>query len=62
MLRRRSTLWLDPDRGRIAATTVGAVMARRLGWTPARAREEFQDYDALMWEEETLIQRTQEET
>lgn len=60
VLRRRTTLWLDPDRGRIAATTVGAVMARRLGWTPARAREEFQDYDALVWEEETLIQRTQE--
>ncbi len=62
VLRRRSTLWLDPDRGRIAATTVGAVMARRLGWTPARARAEFQDYDALVWEEETLIQRTQEDS
>jgi hypothetical protein len=38
------------------------VIGRRLGWSPARAREEFQDYDALMWEEETLIQRTQEES
>jgi glycerol-3-phosphate dehydrogenase len=60
VLRRRSSLWLEPDRGRVAATTVCAVMARRLGWSPVRAREEFQDYDARLWEEETLIQRTQE--
>ena len=60
VLRRRSALWLAPDRGRVAATTVGAVMARRLGWSPERAREEFQAYDAALWEEETLIQRTQE--
>ena len=60
VLRRRSTLWLEPDRGRVAATTVGATMARRLGWSPARARAEFQDYDALLWQEETLIQRTHE--
>ena len=60
VLRRRTALWLEPDRGRIAATTVCAVMARRLGWSPARAREEFQGYDARLWEEETLIQRTQE--
>jgi glycerol-3-phosphate dehydrogenase len=61
VLRRRSTLWLEPDRGRIAATTVSAVMARKLAWTPARVREEFQDYDSLMWEEETLLRRTQED-
>jgi len=60
VLRRRSTLWLEHDRGRVAATTVGATMARRLGWSPARARAEFQHYDGLLWEEETLIQRTQE--
>ncbi len=60
VLRRRSTLWLAPDRGRVAATTLCAVMARRLGWSPARAREEFQAYDAGLWEEEALIQRTQQ--
>ena len=61
VLRRRTALWLEPDRGRVAAATIGATMARRLGWSAARAREEFQDYDARLWEEETLIQRTQEE-
>jgi len=60
VLRRRSRLWLTPDRGRIAATPIVAVMARTLGWDAARARAEFQDYDARLWEEETLIQRTQE--
>ncbi len=60
VLRRRTTLWLEPDRGRVAAGRIAAVMARRLGWTPERAREEVQDYDASLWEEETLIQRTQE--
>jgi len=58
VLRRRSFLWLEPDRGRVAAQQVVPVMARLLGWGVARAREEFQHYEARVWEEETLIRRT----
>ncbi len=60
VIRRRTTLWLEPDRGRVAAPRIAAAMARRLGWSPERTREEFQSYDARLWEEETLLQRSQE--
>jgi hypothetical protein len=36
-------------------------MARKLGWSPERAREEFQSYDAALWEEESLLQRARED-
>jgi glycerol-3-phosphate dehydrogenase len=61
VVRRRTTLWLEPDRGRVAATRIAAVMARKLGWSPERAREEFQSYDAALWEEESLLQRARED-
>ena len=57
VIRRRTTLWLEPDRGRILAPRIAAAMARKLGWGPERAREEFQSYDAALWEEESLLQR-----
>jgi glycerol-3-phosphate dehydrogenase len=57
VVRRRTTLWLEPDRGRAAAARVGTVMARRLGWSAERAREEFQSWDASLWDEEELLSR-----
>ena len=59
VVRRRSRLWLEPDRGRVAATRIAAVMGKRLGWSTERGRQEFQSYDAQLWEEDALIQRTQ---
>ena len=40
VVRRRTGLWLTPDRGRVAAAEVAAVLARRLGWDDARRRGE----------------------
>ncbi len=57
VIRRRTALWLEPDRGRAAAARIGTVMARRLGWSPERAREEFQSWDASLWDEEELLSR-----
>lgn len=61
VIRRRTTLWLEPDRGRVAASRIAPVMARLLEWGPERAREEFQRYDAALWEEETLLRHAAEE-
>jgi ubiquinone biosynthesis protein UbiJ len=60
VLRRRTTLWLEPDRGRVAASRIADVMAKKLGWSASRARDEVQSWDARLWEEETLLQRAQE--
>ena len=57
-MRRRTLLWLEPDRGRAAAARIAHGMAKALGWSPAREREEFQSYDASLWEEEALLQRS----
>ena len=57
VVRRRSTLWLEPDRGRAAATRVGHTMAMALGWSAARQHEEFQSWDAALREEESLLER-----
>ena len=61
VIRRRTTLWLEIDRGRVAAPRIAAVMASKLGWSPERAHEEFQSYDTALWEEESLIQRARED-
>jgi len=60
VMRRRSTGWLTPDRGRGAARPVAAAMARRLGWSEERMAEELKAYDAARWEEESLLQRAKE--
>ena len=60
VIRRRTRLWLEPDRGRVAAPRIAAVMARALGWSAERARDEFRSYDTSLWEEESLLQRTRE--
>jgi glycerol-3-phosphate dehydrogenase len=61
VIRRRTRLWLEPDRGRVAASRVAAAMAVPLGWSAERTRAEFQSYDATLWEEESLMQRSREE-
>ncbi len=58
VVRRRTLLWLEPDRGRAAAARIAHGMAKALGWSPARERDEFQSYDASLWEEEALLQRS----
>ncbi len=58
VVRRRTLLWLEPDRGRQAAARIAHGMATALGWSPARERDEFQSYDASLWEEEALLQRS----
>ncbi|TMQ48856.1 MAG: glycerol-3-phosphate dehydrogenase/oxidase [Candidatus Eisenbacteria bacterium] len=61
VVRRRTTLWLEPDRGRVSAPRIAAAMAPRLGWSAEHARAEFQSYDAALWEEESLLHRSREE-
>lgn len=40
VVRRRSTLWLEPDGGRAAAVRVAARLAQELDWNAARTRDE----------------------
>ncbi len=47
-LRRRSTRWLDDDRGVGVAPEVAAAMGRRLGWSPEREREEIDGWEAAV--------------
>jgi glycerol-3-phosphate dehydrogenase len=60
VLRRRSALWLTPDRGRVAAPAVAAVLARRLGWSPERMRAELQEFFADLEREDRLLQAARE--
>ncbi|MEO5617758.1 MAG: glycerol-3-phosphate dehydrogenase/oxidase [Candidatus Eisenbacteria bacterium] len=57
VLRRRSRLWLEPDRARRLAPQVAARMAGHLGWSEERTRREVADWDVAMNEEERLIDR-----
>jgi len=61
VVRRRTGLWLTPDRGRIAAAEVATVLARRLGWDEARRRVELQRYHDALADEERLLRRAWEE-
>jgi glycerol-3-phosphate dehydrogenase len=60
VLRRRTTFWMKPDRGRVVAGEVASIMAKRLGWPPARVSEEMQSYESALWDEELLLQRSKE--
>lgn len=60
VVRRRTTWWLDADRGRAAASRTADVMARELGWDAERRRQELQSYEALLFEEERLLNRSRE--
>ena len=55
VVRRRSGLWLAPDRGRVAAPALAAAMARHLGWSAERARDELQLFHAGLEREERLL-------
>jgi glycerol-3-phosphate dehydrogenase len=61
VVRRRTGLWLTPDRGRVAAGEVAAAMARRLGWDEGRRRAELQRYHDAVADEERLMRRAWEE-
>ena len=61
VVRRRTRLWLTPDRGRAAAAKVAGVLAQRLGWDDARRREELQRYQETLADEERLLRRAREE-
>lgn len=61
VVRRRTGLWLTPDRGRVAAAEVAAVLARRLGWDDARRRGELQRFHDALADEERLLRRAWEE-
>jgi len=61
VVRRRTGLWLTPDRGRVAAAEVAAVLARRLGWDEARRRVELQRYHDAVADEERLLRRAWED-
>lgn len=56
-LRRRSTRWLDPDRGLGIAVEVAGAMGRRLGWSPEREREEIDCYESSVSDEQSRIER-----
>ncbi len=45
----------------MAAPRIAAAMATKLGWSEERTRDEFQSYDAALWEEEALLQRARED-
>jgi glycerol-3-phosphate dehydrogenase len=56
-IRRRSTHWLDDDRGQSIAADVAGAMARRLGWSPEREREEMDRFESKVQDERALIAR-----
>ena len=60
VVRRRTRLWLTPDRGRVAAAEIAAVLARRLGWSEGRRRDELQRYLDAVADEERLLRRAWE--
>lgn len=57
VMRRRSTHWLDDDRGLAVAPEVAAGMARRLGWSPEREREEIDRWESDVREGDARIAR-----
>ena len=61
VIRRRTGLWLEPDRGRLASAAIVPEMTRLLGWSSERAREEVQRFETALWEEESLLERARAE-
>jgi glycerol-3-phosphate dehydrogenase len=62
VIRRRSHLWLTPDRGRVAAPTVAAALAGALGWSATRTSAALQEFHARLEDEERMLYETREET
>jgi glycerol-3-phosphate dehydrogenase len=61
VVRRRSLLWLSPDGGRLAAPAVAAVLARKLGWSGERTREEIEFFHARLEREDRLLRSLRED-
>ena len=61
VVRRRTRLWLELDRGRSATGEIVPVMARLLGWSAERSRDEVQGFESALWEEGSLLQRARGE-
>ena len=55
MVRRRSQLWLAPDRGRITAPIVAAVLAHRFGWDAERVDVELRHFHTRLDREERVL-------
>lgn len=55
VIRRRSQLWLAPDRGRISAPIVAAMLAHRFGWGTPRVDEELRHFHTRLDREERLL-------
>jgi glycerol-3-phosphate dehydrogenase len=55
VVRRRSQLWLAPDRGRITAPIVAAVLAHRFGWDAARVDVELRHFHTRLDREERVM-------
>ncbi|MBI5711219.1 MAG: FAD-dependent oxidoreductase [Candidatus Eisenbacteria bacterium] len=60
VMRRRTALWLEEDRGRAAAPAAAEAMARTLGWDESRTQDEIRSYDEALREEESLLHRALE--
>jgi glycerol-3-phosphate dehydrogenase len=60
VVRRRTSWWLEPDRGRAAASRVAEIMARQIGWSNDQRKQELQAYETALFEEERILKRAQE--
>jgi glycerol-3-phosphate dehydrogenase len=56
VIRRRSALWLSPDRGRVAAQALAVSLGIKLGWSDDRTRDEIRDFHAALERDERLLQ------
>jgi glycerol-3-phosphate dehydrogenase len=61
VIRRRTPLWLMPDRGRVAAPLVAAAMGRKLGWSAERVKAELDVFHSNLEREERLLRAGREE-
>jgi glycerol-3-phosphate dehydrogenase len=60
VLRRRTMLWLAPDRGRVPARMLAESMGRTLGWSEERKTDEVVRWDSARYDEDTLLSRSLE--
>jgi glycerol-3-phosphate dehydrogenase len=55
LTRRRTRLWLAPDRGRARATTLADCMAEYLGWSESRKQSELDGFERGLADETRWI-------
>jgi glycerol-3-phosphate dehydrogenase len=58
LIRRRSTRWLADDRGLMAARRMAPILGRKLGWEPAREKDEIERFEASVRDELLMLDRT----